>query len=126
MDNPLEPGSSLFHAVLDAGDFELGGADAGADAGAGASAGAGADADADAGAVQVLVQLPPQGVTTTFTRSDKLRKNEALAVVRHFAEQFGINLASPYKSGQTLTMAKEAIASAWPKDVTCVTVLVFR
>ena len=54
--------------------------------------------------VQMQVQLPPQGVTTTFTRSDKLRKNEALAVVRHFAEQFGINLASPHKRGQTMTM----------------------
>ena len=64
-------------------------------------------------------------MTTTFTRSDKLRQNEARAVVLHFAEQFGINLASPYKSGQTLTMAKEAVASAWPKDVTSVTVLVF-
>ena len=76
--------------------------------------------------VQMQVQLPPQGVTTTFTRSDKLRQNEARAVVRHFAEQFGIKLASPDKRGQTLTMTKEAIASAWPKDVTSVTVLVLR
>ena len=47
-------------------------------------------------------------------------------MVLHFAEQFGIKLASPDKRGQTLTMTKEAIASAWPKDATLVTVLVFR
>ena len=41
------------------------------------------------------VQLPPQGVPMTFTPAHKLKQPEAHAVVRHFAEQFGINLVSP-------------------------------